>query len=257
MFKLTGKNLTLLIAVVVLLLLVFSLIPALKPFTLDLLKLPLNFCTAIGREIKGIILYHQNYTENERLTKDVELLRNKLNSTQELLLENKRLKDLLAFKQKSAYRVIPVQVIGHSADNWSSTLIIGKGSAAGIKRGFVVISYLGLLGRVVEVAQYSSKVVLVNDPALSVSALDQRSRQEGLVSGTLGNTLVMRYLPRDADIQVSDTIITSGLTDIYPKGLFIGTVVEVGEEFSGLSRYANIKPAVNLSGIEEVLVIVP
>jgi len=120
-----------------------------------------------------------------------------------------------------------------------------------------VISYLGLLGRVVEVSQSSSKVMLINDPALSVSAINQRSRQEGLVCGTLGNTLVMRYLPKDADIQASDIIVTSGLTDIYPKGLIIGTVVEVGEEFSGLSRYANIKPATDLSAVEEVLVIIP
>ncbi|MDD4899867.1 MAG: rod shape-determining protein MreC [Candidatus Omnitrophica bacterium] len=257
MFKLAEKNLTIFIVVAVLVLLVFSIIPALKPFTLNLLKLPLNFATAIGREIKGIVLYHQNYTENERLTKDVELLKNRLNSVQECKLENKRLKELLSFKQKSAYRVIPVQVIGHSADNWSSTLILDKGSNSGIKRGFAVISYLGLLGRVVEVSQSTSKVALINDPALSVSAINQRSRQEGLVCGTLGNTLVMRYLPKDADIQVSDTIVTSGLTDIYPKGLMIGAVVEVGEEFSGLSRYANIKPATDLSAIEEVLVIIP
>ncbi|MDD5596088.1 MAG: rod shape-determining protein MreC, partial [Candidatus Omnitrophica bacterium] len=132
-----------------------------------------------------------------------------------------------------------------------------KGSNSWIKRGFVVMSYIGLLGRVVETSQYSSKVMLLNDPSLSVSAIDQRSRQEGLVCGTLESSLVMRYLPKDADIAVSDVIITSGLTNIYPKGLIIGTVVEIGEEFSGLSRYASIKPAVNLSSIEEVLIIIP
>jgi rod shape-determining protein MreC len=67
----------------------------------------------------------------------------------------------------------------------------------------------------------------------------------------------MKYLPRDADVQISDTIITSGLTEAYPKGLLIGRVVHVGEEFSGLSRYAVIKPAVNLAAIEEVLIIIP
>jgi rod shape-determining protein MreC len=66
----------------------------------------------------------------------------------------------------------------------------------------------------------------------------------------------MKYLPPEADINPSDLVITSGLTNVYPKGLIIGRVVSVGEEFSGLSRYAIIRPAVNLSNLEEVLVIV-
>jgi rod shape-determining protein MreC len=91
---------------------------------------------------------------------------------------------------------------------------------------------------------------------MAVSAIVQRSRQEGLISGTLGSSLIMRYLPKDCDIKVSDAIITSGLTENYPKGLLIGRVTDIGEEFSGLSRYAIVRPAVNLATIEEVLVIV-
>ncbi len=83
----------------------------------------------------------------------------------------------------------------------------------------------------------------------------QRSRQEGLISGTLGNYLIMRYLPEDVDAKPGDIIITSGLNVMYPKGLLIGTVSEINKEFSGLSRYAIVKPAVKLSGIEEVLII--
>jgi rod shape-determining protein MreC len=66
----------------------------------------------------------------------------------------------------------------------------------------------------------------------------------------------MRYLPEEPDIKIGDVIITSGLNYTHPKGLLIGTVIEIGKEFSGLSRYAIIKPAVELSSIEEVLVII-
>lgn len=257
MFRLKNKNLSFYVVIICSILLLANLVPALRPLTLNILKFPLNFATIVGREIKGIILYHKNYTENERLTKDFALLKNRLNTALELSEENKRLKELLNFKQASPLKVIPAQVIGHSADNWSSTLVINKGSSSGLKRGFVVISYLGLLGRVAETSRYTSNVVLVNDPGLAVSAIDQRSRQEGLVSGALGSSLVMRYLPKDADIQVSDNIITSGLAGVFPKGLIIGTVVEVGDEVLGLSRYATIKPAINLSSVEEVLVIIP
>jgi len=67
----------------------------------------------------------------------------------------------------------------------------------------------------------------------------------------------MKYLPPDADVIVSDTVLTSGLTQNYPKNLLLGTVTEVEEEFSGLSRYAIIKPSTNFSNLEEVLVIIP
>ena len=98
---------------------------------------------------------------------------------------------------------------------------------------------------------------MVNDPSLNISCIDSRSRQEGLLSGTLGPNLIMRYLPEGADIKIGDTIITSGLNSTYPKGLLVGIVVDVSEEFSGLNLYATVRPAVNLTNIEEVLLIIP
>ncbi len=239
-----------------LLIFISTLIPPLRKPLLDSLKVPLGLFMALRVECAGIIFYHRNMVQNVRIRKEVEALQQRLNYANEAYLENKRLKGALNFKEKAPYKVIAARVIGHSADNWSSVLIIDKGSYNGIKRGFVAITHLGLAGRVLETSTYTSRVMLINDPNLSVSAIVQRSRQEGLVSGTLGNSLIMRYLPLDADVKVLDTVITSGLTALYPKGLLIGTITSVGEEFSGLNRYCIIKPAVNLASLEEVLVIV-
>lgn len=213
--------------------------------------------TLIRREVGGIIFYHRNLVQSESLKKEIDLLKQKLNATSEVYLENKRLKEILYFKEQSAYKVIAARVIGRTADNWSSVIIIDKGFHNGIKRGYVAISYLGLVGRVVETSESTSKIMLINDPDMGISSQIQRSRQEGLVSGTMGSSLMMRYLPADSDIRISDAVITSGLTGLYPKGLLIGKVIGIGEEFAGLSRYAIIKPAVNLSNIEEVLIIIP
>ena len=209
------------------------------------------------REIRGVIFYHQNMVQSERSKNEIDLLRQKLNYLDEMRLENERLNKLLSLKQNSPYKAIAAKVIGRSPDNWSSVIIINKGDNKGIKRGLVAISYLGLVGRVIETTASTSTIMLINDPNLSVSGLVQRSRQEGLVSGTLGSSLIMKYLAKDSDIKISDVIITSGLTDVYPKGLLIGTVIDIGDEFSGLSRYCLIKPAVNLASIEEVLIIIP
>jgi rod shape-determining protein MreC len=205
----------------------------------------------------GVIFYHRNLIRNEALEKEMDLLRNKINSLNESRLENMRLKESLAFKQRSSLKLIPARVIARSADSWSSSVIIDKGSYQGINPGMGVITYLGLAGRIMEVTSSTSKVMLLSDPSLGVSSFIQRSRQEGLVSGTLGSNLIMKYLPEEADIKIGDMVISSSLNSIYPKGILIGKIIETGKEFSGLSRYAIIEPVVNFSNIEEILVVVP
>lgn len=257
MFKPNQKKLISVASIVLVILLFASIIPALRQQSSNIFELPFGVLNLISREIKGIFFYHRNMIQSEKLMREVNLLQQELNTMHEIYLENSRLKNLLGTKQQMPYKAVPAAVIGRPADNWSSAILVDKGSSHGIRRGMVVVSYLGLVGRVVETSKYTASIMLINDPSLSVSGVVRRSRQEGLVSGTLGGTLVMRYLPKDADIKLADTIVTSGLTEAYPKGLLIGKVVDLGDEFSGLTRYAIIKPAVSLSGIEEVLIIIP
>lgn len=232
-------------------------IPALRPPFLNILKQPLVLIRLIRREFGAIIYYHRNFLQNERLKNEIDLLKNKLNREKEIYLENTRLKDILSLKEESPYKLITARLIGRSPDTWSSSIVIDKGRHQGINDGMVAVNYLGIIGRVIQTEEFTSKILLISDPSLGISCLVQRSRQEGLVCGTLGNHLIMKYLTEDSDIEAEDVIITSGLNRTYPKGLLIGTVVDIGKEFSGLSRYAIIKPAVNLSSIEEVLIIVP
>lgn len=256
MFKITKKNLIVsAIPVVLLIFLIFNLIPTLRNPLLNAFKYPLTFSTLVEREINGIIFYHRNIIQNENFRKQNDFLKQKILTMEELRLENRRLEKLLSLTEKAPFTVIAARVIGHSPDNWASMIIIDKGRNNGIRKSMVVINYLGLVGRVIETAESVSKVILINDPNFSVSAINERSRQEGLVSGTLGDTLIMRYLPKEADIKPQDIILTSGLTPLFPKSLLIGRVVDVGEEFSGLARYAIIKPAVDTSMLEEVLLI--
>jgi rod shape-determining protein MreC len=234
-----------------------SLLPYFRNSSLDTFKYPLKVFAFINREIRAIVFYHHNFTENIKLEKENGLLRQNLNQARELYLENQRLKGLLSFKAEAPYRVMPCRVIGRDMASWSSVAIIDKGKSSGLKPDMAVITSAGLAGRVIETGQFTSKVMLLNDPNMGVSALVQRSRQEGLVSGTWSNNLlVMRYLSSDADIKAGDVIIASGLSPLYPKGTLIGTVKEVGNEFSGLSLYAMIKPAVEFNALDEVLVVV-
>lgn len=204
-----------------------------------------------------MIFYHRNMVANRRLSGETDLLKRKLVDAEEARLENIRLRELMGFKKNSSYKVVSAAVIGRSPSSWSSSLIIGKGSSHGIRKGYVCVGFLGLIGRVVETSPSTSKVMLINDPNLCVSSLSQRSRQEGLICGSLSGVLMMKYLTKESDIKASDMIVTSGLTDTFPKGIVVGTVTEVREEMSGVSRYAIVRPAVDLSTVEEVLVIIP
>lgn len=257
MFKFTNKNLIPFGIFLVGIALFFVLLPVIKNPVSDLLRCPLIVLKGVQTEIKGLIFYHRNFVQNERLKRQIDILNNKLSEADEVYRENARLKNLLSFKQKSQYKSIAARVIGRDPSNWSSAIIIDKGEKDGIKKGLVSVTFLGLVGRVAEVSDSTSKVLLITDPNLSISALVRRSRQEGLVVGSLGGSLIMKYLPKECDISVADQVITSGLTPNYPKGLLIGTVSETGEELSSFMRYAVIKPAVNLAALEEVLVIIP
>lgn len=257
MFKLPRKTLINFTLVGCVVLLAFNFLSCFKNPTQKIFKPHLSFIGLVKRELWGVIFYHRNLMQTERLRSEVDLLRGRLFDLRELNQENLRLKNLISFKQKSPLRLIAARVIGRSMDSWSLSVVIDKGRYSGIKPGMVVISPKGLVGSIVESTDNTSKVLLINDPNQGIFSIVQRSRQEGLVNGTLGSNLIMRYLPDDAQIIVGDIIITSELSQIYPKGLLVGRVVKIGREFSGLNRYALVKPAVGLASIEEVLVIIP
>jgi len=254
--KLPRKTLINFILPVCAILLVANSLSCFKNSTQSIFTPQLSLIGLVKREISGIIFYHRNMVQAERLQAEVDLLRLRLFDFRELVQENSRLKNLFNFKQKSPLRLVGARVIARSPDSWSSSLIIDKGRFSGIKPGMVVTSPQGLVGSIVESNDHTSKVLLINDPNQGISSIVQRSRQEGLVSGTLGTNLIMRYLPDEAQITVGDVIVTSELSQIYPKGLLVGRVVNIGREFSGLNRYALVKPIVDLANLEEVLVII-
>lgn len=249
------KRLITFLFIAALVVITFILIPFLKSCLIDSLRWPLEFSFHINQEIKGIILYHQNLIQNQRFKKEIGLIRRQLREAEELYFENARLRELLDFKEKSIYPLTAAGVIGYDPSNLSSVIIINKGKQQGISQGCAVITNDGLVGRVVQAGRDTSKVLLINDINSGVAALIQRNRQMCLVSGTLTRGLILHYLPPDVDVQISDLVITSGLSGLYPKGILIGRVSKIQEERSPGEIFAILTPSVNLSKLEEVLVV--
>lgn len=228
----------------------------LKISTLNIIKLPLSITNSISYHIKAILSYRTKARENKKLRKEIDLLTAQLTELKEALQENERLRGLLSFKQRIAPKSIPALVIGRDPSNWSSTLLINKGRRDGLEVNMPVISFKGVVGKTAEVGPTLTKVILITNPDFRIGAIIQRTREEGLIYGTVDKKVcVMKYLPRESKVRVGDLVVSSGLGGIYPKGLLIGKVTGISEDLSQLYKNAYIVPAVNLSQLEEVLVI--
>ena len=243
------------LSAITLIIIVSIVIPFLRGYLIDSLYWSLEFFSHISREIQGVLLYHQNLVQNQHLKKELGYIRRQLHEARELHIENVRLRELLDFKQRSVYRLTAASVIGYDPTNLSSVIIIDKGEREGISSGLAVITNDGLVGRIVEAGSKTSKVLLINDINSGVAALIQRSRQIGLVSGTLAEGLILQYLSIDSDVQISDLVVTSGLSGIYPKGILIGKVTRVREEEGSGEIVAMLEPSADLTKLEEVLVV--
>ena len=217
--------------------------------------LPLEIVLFPFREIKKIFQYHSTYNKYQTLKKESDGFKKRLIEQEEALQENDRLRELLGLKKSLIFSSVVANVIGRDPSNWTSIVFIDKGKKDGLKQGMPVVNALGVIGKVSEVGQSASKVMLLNDPSFSVAGLIQRTRDQGLVVGTLKGLCRMRYLLPDAEIKNTDKVITSKLSSSFPEGLLIGYVIRVDDSLSTPTKECLIKPAVNFSQLEEVLVI--
>jgi rod shape-determining protein MreC len=218
-------------------------------FSAPLLKSFASIPRFIGRTIPFASLRE----EKGSLLRRIELLSRELEEMKFVAEENRRLRDLLDFSSKAGFGVIPAQVIGRDPTNWSNTLIIDKGATDGVRPNRAVVSTKGLVGRTVEVGRRSTKVLLITDPNSKVGVLIARNRHGGVLIGRPDARCRMIYISPDADVSIGDKVITAGLGGIFPKGMLVGEVVKIDKEPGRLYKYAVVKPADDLSKLEEVL----
>lgn len=224
-----------------------------KFFIIDLIRIPLRLATNSTNDIFALMNYRRLLKENRLLKEKLNFITTQVIQLEEARKENERLNALFSFRKKVQFTTIPVKVIGKDASNWTNTIIFDKGRRDGIVIDMSVVSSAGLVGKIIESGWKSSKAILLTDPNCRVSAIIQRSREEGILYGLGGNLCRLRYLPVGADVKPGDFVISSGFGGVYPKGLLVGEVIKVGVEDDRLSTYALVKPATELDRIEEAL----
>ena len=198
--------------------------------------------------------------ENETLKNQVaELLQYKQNLI-EYQKENQELRNLLGFRERSfQYDLEAAEVIARDPSNWFNVISIDKGERHGIQKDMAVVTDKGLAGYVISTTHSTSKVMLITDERSSVSAMIQRTRDNGVVKGSIdpapSGYLKMVFLPHDANLVKGDIVISSGLGGLIPKGIVIGEVEEANKESYELMQHAIIKPSVDFLKLERVFVI--
>jgi rod shape-determining protein MreC len=193
--------------------------------------------------------------ENRQLKEQIEHMRLQQVRLAEDAAQARRLQTLLAFKEQFISRTVAAQVIGSSGSDHSRIIYIDKGENAGIQRDMAVMTANGIVGKVLLVYPSVAQVLLISDESSGVGALLEKTRLQGVLRGTANGEVMLERVMSDEQVPVGETVLTSGGDQIFPKGLPVGTVTKVA---SGKDLFLNIKikPAADLSQLEEVLVLV-
>ena len=196
--------------------------------------------------------------ENENLRNKNSQLEQSLRELENIKTQNETLKEYLNLTEKyGEYKTVPGYIINKDISNYSKTIVINLGKKDGIKENMTVIGDEGLVGHIVSVTENTSKVQTIVDTASSISCIMSTTQDSIVCKRTLDETSALRamYIPTDANVVQGDSIETSGLGGIYPKGIHVGTVKKVNNTQNMTDRYAIIETAVNFNKLNTVLVI--
>jgi len=184
-------------------------------------------------------------TLNTQLAADNNLLR-------EIARENQRLRDLIGFRETSPYPLIPAEVIASKRDILSRNLLVAAGRQDGVRKDMPVIVLEGVAGKVIEAYPFHSNVQLISDPFARTGALFSRLNVPGVLECRDGHTPgIQVYLHHD--VRPGDTVVTSGLGGLYPKGLYIGLVTRI-TPFDELFKTAEISFHSGFNNIENTFI---
>lgn len=234
----------------------------------DVISVPLapvqSFFSYIGQQIEGSITFLNDTKALKKQNLELKAKLDKLQDENRSLLryekENKDLREALDLKdQFNDYDYVGGNIIAKDVGNWFNIFTIDRGNNDGLTVNSPVINNRGLVGSVYETLPFTSKVLSIIDIDSTVSAIISKSLEPALVKGDLNlknqGLCRMEFLSMGLDIEVGDTIETSGIGSIYPRGLLIGKVKQVIQTDNELNRYAIIEPAVDFRRLKEVFVL--
>ena len=195
--------------------------------------------------------------ENILLKRKMAELEHKIFVSEETFQENRRLKKLLGYVQNISSQKILAGVVAWDNNSDFKVLRIDKGLEDGIRLQSAVVTDRGVVGYIYRMTDHFSDVLTILDSSNKVDGIIKRIRSRGIVEGYSFDRCIMKYVRRTDPIVLRDIVITSGLGNIYPKGITIGEVSRIERQSYGITQYVEIKPMVNFQRLEEVVVLIP
>ena len=193
--------------------------------------------------------------QNQELRARLAASENRIRELSEQSAENERLRTLLDYKTRVAYSTVAAEVIGSSPGEASSTVLIDRGADSHFTADLAVITPDGAVGKIVAVYAHTAQVLLLTDAAAGAGGMLDKSRAQGVLKGTGRGMCRLDYLMNGESVSVGDLVLTSGLDQVFPKGLPLGRVVKVSD--GNIYKNIVVEPAVALDRLEEVLVVFP
>ena len=214
-----------------------------------------NAFTILKHKVTGDTEFFSNL---DTLKKENEELETQVRELEVLKAENSKLQEYANLSEKyQEYETIPAYVIDKDVSNYSSNIVINAGSKQGIEKNMTVIADKGLVGHVISVTDNTAKVQVIVDSASSVSAMISTSEESIICKGSVEDDKYLNasYIDTSSELLVGDSVVTSGIGGIYPKGITIGTIKQVVNTKNITDRYAVVETAVDFSKLYTVLVI--
>ena len=193
--------------------------------------------------------------ENEVLRRMNVNLSDEVSRLREARLENLRLREMLAMKDRGEFKLLPAEVIGKSLHLLRNTLTMSAGEIDGVKIDMPIISEQGLVGKVIAVSNRYSIGQLVINKDFRSSAKVQRSRVDGIVTWDGGDVLHLKNVAKKQDVLSGDLITTSDYSNVFPRDIKIGTITSVSEPPGSLFKEIDVMPSVDFPSLEEVFII--
>jgi len=208
---------------------------------------------------EGLKTLEQLEEENKRIS----IANKDLSATNQTLrgleAENTRLRKALGYAERAAFKLVPARIIARDAATWYSSIVIDRGTAEGIKADMPVLTEEGLVGKTSTVSEHAATVILISDETCKVAVNVENSTEKGIARGERGSTtaipqIALTFITKQANLQPGQKVLTSGVGGVFPSGALVGTVKDF--KVRELDGYATILPAVDLTTLEDVFVVV-
>jgi rod shape-determining protein MreC len=186
---------------------------------------PVKFVGELDDSVKGYFFARE---KNAKLMEENKALRKQLISISTVAYENEGLRKLLNYVKDSPYKFVSAQVVGDTSSPFLRSILINAGKKDNIKKGQAVVNADGLVGRIIEVGERSSRVLLLTDINSNIPVISNKSRERSIMSGNNNESPDLVYLPNDTKMTKGEVLVTSGDGEMFPPGLQVGVAYSAG-----------------------------